>query len=150
MKTSVVLLMLFFAINACDKSSGDCIDPSLMDPDAACTMEYAPVCGCDGKTYGNACVAKYQNGVTNYTKGTCECEYPHQGEVVDMTGLDGCGLMIQLPDSSRLEPQEMPSGYQLEAGQQVEFDYRELNRASICMAGKVVEITCIREVPVAE
>jgi hypothetical protein len=52
-------------------NADECIDPSKINEDAICTMEYAPVCGCNDITYGNACQAE-NAGVLKWTTGECD------------------------------------------------------------------------------
>lgn len=76
--------------------------------------------------------------------GACK----HEGIVMDMSGLDGCGLMIVLSDSAhtRLQPVEITdTSFHLQAGQRVSVGYTELTgRMSTCMSGKIVRIDCIK------
>jgi hypothetical protein len=72
MKKLILLLALVFLGIGCRKENPhSCIDDSLIRDDVVCTMDYNPVCGCDGVTYPNACVAKYFKGVARYEAGPC-------------------------------------------------------------------------------
>lgn len=68
-----------------------------------------------------------------------------RGEVQDFTGLDGCRLLIVTEDGKKLLPGRiLDNEFQLEAGQQLNFDYRPIDMMSVCMAEDlIVEITCI-------
>ena len=78
MKKIFLILALSIAFMSCEKSTssppsvqiGICIDSSLIGNADECIEIYDPVCGCDGVTYDNYCVAD-SSGITSYVEGEC-------------------------------------------------------------------------------
>ncbi len=78
-----------------------------------------------------------------------------RAKVVDLSGLDGCGIVLELENGTRLMPEKRtyiqapkieddPLYYfDLVPGASVQIAYRETNRANVCMVGPTVFITCI-------
>ena len=82
---------------------------------------------------------------------SCQDDEPDQGctnaTIVDATGLDGCGWMIELFDETRLEPTNLDDfNLTLVDDLPVCIEYVEATDVgSVCMAGTIVEITSLVE-----
>ncbi len=67
-------ILITLALSSCGKpADDDCFSQELMDQNAnsLCTQDCPGICGCDGMTYCNSCIAA-QNGISKFTDGPCE------------------------------------------------------------------------------
>ena len=64
----VLILGLLITAPSCSKKM-HCIEK--INENCVCTLQYDPVCGCNNKTYGNACQANCA-GIKEFTKGECK------------------------------------------------------------------------------
>ncbi|WP_259014466.1 Kazal-type serine protease inhibitor family protein [Emticicia fluvialis] len=66
----IAFVALLLAGMACSKENSpeECVEKP--NNGRVCDLVYNPVCGCNNKTYGNACDAE-AHGITKYTLGKC-------------------------------------------------------------------------------
>ena len=71
------------------------------------------------------------------------------GVLKNLTGLDGCGWVIQLAENGttkKLEPINLGDfNVPLVDGKKVEFSYQKTGSPSICMVGDVVKLTSLKD-----
>lgn len=91
---------------------------------------------------------------TDYAPGGCS----EIASVVDFTGLDGCGLVLELENGTHLNPEkrvylQAPKKeddplyhFTLIAGEKVKIAYKETSSMDACMSGKSVFLTCITKI----
>ncbi len=70
MKNTLFITLFMATLTACNPSK-NCVEHQ--NPDCMCTMQYDPVCGCNNKTYSNACAAGCA-GIKTFTKGECNAK----------------------------------------------------------------------------
>ncbi|RIJ49942.1 hypothetical protein D1614_04155 [Maribellus luteus] len=70
------------------------------------------------------------------------------GKLKNLTGLDGCGWVIELDDKSKLEPLNLDAfDLELAENKEIKFKYHErTDLGSYCMVGVVAEIDEIKDI----
>ena len=99
-------LLVPTSLIAQDQDAEDAADSK----DVSCTMQWDPVCGIDGQTYSNDCVARVA-GVDVATRGMCQTaesgcteEYDPDGGINGTTYINECFARLRSRCRARADP----------------------------------------------
>jgi hypothetical protein len=84
-------------------------------------------------------------GITSCQKS--DCKDAVKAIFVDKTGLDGCGMVIEIADDEYLEATNLDElSITPKDGMKIWVSYTvDNNSASICMIGDMVEVECVEQ-----
>ncbi len=137
---SLTISLLFIS---CDKEDTTCIDPDQINLDAPITLDYNPVCGCNGITYSNIPSAKYYGGVTSWTQGPCAEEaLPCDSATIFTTHISSdCGLILENESGQFFEVILSDPEIEFWGGEEIAIFYESLPILGSCSGYPSINIT---------